>query len=623
MNESHPRFAICLLATLLTGTPLPAQTGAWWDEAWTVRNTITIDTAAEGLGLGGPVGTAPVLIRLFDGNFPFDSAQDNGADLRFVAADQKTVLPHHIERYDRALNEAYVWVQVPDLDVQRATTLHLYSGHAGQAPPPAEAKATYDVATGLVYHFSETSGPPVDISGGGASATATGLPVAGSLIAGGVRLTGQNAVAIPASASLAWTENGALTWSAWIRPASLRPNAILFSRREGARAFLIGEDNGVPFVQVDDGADSRRTPAGPPLDVDTWRHLAVTAENGTLTLWLDGERYAALAAPLPALAGPATLGLDEVAAASPAAAGFNGEIDELQIAGVARPPAWLRFAALNQGTSTEASRLVVVGTDEAAQTVQKKTNFLIEHFGIFAYISRSLTFDGWIVIGLCALLALVGAVVAVVKLLYLNRIDKATRLFIKRWDDLSSDITALDKADEAELGTLGGSVAGSELRVVRQSPLFHIYHLGAHEIRKRIEADGDAFAGLSGRSIEAIKARLDGGLVDEEEKLNSNLVFLTLGIAGGPYLGLLGTVVGVMITFAIISQTGEVEVNSIAPGIAGALLATVAGLAVAIPALFSYSYLNSRITSAINGIRKFIDEFITRIAEAYPTKEQP
>jgi len=85
--------------------------------------------------------------------------------------------------------------------------------------------------------------------------------------------------------------------------------------------------------------------------------------------------------------------------------------------------------------------------------------------------------------------------------------------------------------------------------------------------------------------MQAIRATLDGGLVREVQKLNSSLVFLTIGIAGGPYLGLLGTVIGVMITFAVIAKSGQVEVNSIAPGIAGALLATVAGLAVAIPAL--------------------------------------
>ena len=107
----------------------------------------------------------------------------------------------------------------------------------------------------------------------------------------------------------------------------------------------------------------------------------------------------------------------------------------------------------------------------------------------------------------------------------------------------------------------------------------------------------------------------------EVQKLNSQLVFLTIGIAGGPYLGLLGTVIGVMITFAVIAKTGEVEVNSIAPGIAGALLATVAGLAVAIPALFAYSYLSTRIKDAmLSDMQIFIDEFIAKMAESYPTR---
>lgn len=610
-----------LLATLLlaSGT-VTGHAQEWWNVAWTVRKPITINTAAEGVTLPGPIGTSPVLIRLFDGNFAFDSAQDNGADLRFVAADQRTVLPHHIERYDRALNEALVWVRVPDLKPGAATTVFLYSGNAGTVPAAAESKETYDAETSLVYHFSEASGPPRDASAGGTHATATGLPVAGSLIAGGVRLTGQNSVGIPASAPLAWTEGGALTWSAWIKPAVFRSNAIIFSRREGSNGLLIGEDNGVPFAEITTSAGTTRTTAGPPLTLEKWHHLAVTVSAGTTTLWLDGESYGAAAAALPALASPSALGRDDGPAAT-YATGFNGELDELQISSVARPPGWLKCAALSQGGSPAAAKLITPGNNESSQTATAKRNFFKEHFGIFGDISKSLTVDGWAVIVLCFLLALVGGAVAVSKLLYLNRIEKASALFMRRWDALSNDITALDRADEAELKSLGGAVAGRDLRLVRQSPLFHIYHLGAQEIRKRIEAEGENFAGLSGRSIEAIKARLDGGLVDEEEKLNSKLVFLTLGIAGGPYLGLLGTVVGVMITFAVIAKSGEVEVNSIAPGIAGALLATVAGLAVAIPALFSYSYLNSRITSALNGIRKFIDEFITRIAEAYPSKD--
>jgi biopolymer transport protein ExbB len=95
------------------------------------------------------------------------------------------------------------------------------------------------------------------------------------------------------------------------------------------------------------------------------------------------------------------------------------------------------------------------------------------------------------------------------------------------------------------------------------------------------------------------------------------MVLLTIAISGGPFLGLLGTVVGVMITFAAVAQAGDVNVNAIAPGIAAALAATVAGLAVAIPALFGYNYLLTRIKSASNDMHVFIDEFVTKLAEFY------
>jgi biopolymer transport protein ExbB len=106
-------------------------------------------------------------------------------------------------------------------------------------------------------------------------------------------------------------------------------------------------------------------------------------------------------------------------------------------------------------------------------------------------------------------------------------------------------------------------------------------------------------------------------MVRETQKLNKLMVFLTIAISGGPFLGLLGTVVGVMITFAAIAAAGDVNVNAIAPGIAAALLATVAGLAVAIPSLFGYNYLITRIKEATSDMHVFVDEFVTKLAEFY------
>ena len=104
-------------------------------------------------------------------------------------------------------------------------------------------------------------------------------------------------------------------------------------------------------------------------------------------------------------------------------------------------------------------------------------------------------------------------------------------------------------------------------------------------------------------------------MVREIERLNNMMVLLTIAIAGGPFIGLLGTVVGVMITFAAIAAAGDVNVNAIAPGIAAALLATVAGLAVAIPSLFGYNYFQVRIKGVISEMTVFVDEIVTRVAE--------
>ncbi|TAL07708.1 MAG: MotA/TolQ/ExbB proton channel family protein, partial [Nitrospirae bacterium] len=146
--------------------------------------------------------------------------------------------------------------------------------------------------------------------------------------------------------------------------------------------------------------------------------------------------------------------------------------------------------------------------------------------------------------------------------------------------------------------------------------LQRLYEAGLRELTKRDVGKAGSNP-LSGASIDAVKAAIDADLVRESHELNSKMVLLTIAISGGPFLGLLGTVVGVMITFAAIAAAGDVNVNAIAPGIAAALLATVAGLGVAIPALFGYNYLAARIKNISSDMQIFVDEFVTRVAETY------
>ena len=242
-------------------------------------------------------------------------------------------------------------------------------------------------------------------------------------------------------------------------------------------------------------------------------------------------------------------------------------------------------------------------------------NKAMEHVMLFGDIAKNMMFDGWVAIGICVLMIAVGWSVAVKKIFYLNSIHKGSNEFLRQWRLLSSDLTAIDHGDGDSIRSFGGNAEA----LIRKSPFYEIYHIGSEEISHRISAGPNQTAGLTARSIQAIRASLDAGLVQIQHKLTDGLVYLTISIAGGPYVGLLGTVVGVMITFAIISKEGEVNVNAIAPGIASALLATVAGLIVAIPALFVYSYLNGRIKNTTAEIQVFIDEFVAKMAEFYPS----
>jgi len=108
---------------------------------------------------------------------------------------------------------------------------------------------------------------------------------------------------------------------------------------------------------------------------------------------------------------------------------------------------------------------------------------------------------------------------------------------------------------------------------------------------------------------------VDAVVVDENQKMDKWMVILTIAISGGPFIGLLGTVIGVMSTFGGVAMAGDVNVNAIAPGIAAALLATIAGMACAIPSLFGYNYINSRISASADEMRVFVDRLITRLAE--------
>jgi biopolymer transport protein ExbB len=191
------------------------------------------------------------------------------------------------------------------------------------------------------------------------------------------------------------------------------------------------------------------------------------------------------------------------------------------------------------------------------------------------------------------------------KIRYLNAAAKANVLFYNRFDAMHEELVPLADAN---------GISEQEANYIKKaSPIARLYEMGISElaVRRKVSATRP----LSGEAVEAMRAAVDAVYVTENQKLDALMVILTIAISGGPFIGLLGTVIGVMTVFGGVAMAGDVNVNAIAPGIAAALLATIAGLACAIPALFGYNYLNGRITVLADQMRVFIDRLITRLAE--------
>jgi biopolymer transport protein ExbB/TolQ len=96
---------------------------------------------------------------------------------------------------------------------------------------------------------------------------------------------------------------------------------------------------------------------------------------------------------------------------------------------------------------------------------------------------------------------------------------------------------------------------------------------------------------ISIKTVEHIKRNMERSVSEESLRLESGLIMLAIAVSGSPFLGLLGTVWGVMSAFSYVAVAQSADLATMAPGVAGALIATVGGLLVAIPSMFGYNWL--------------------------------
>jgi len=574
---------------------------AWWNEEWTQRKQINIDTTPTGANTQVSLTDVPVLVRLHSGNFPqFLTVRDNGADFRFISGDDLTPLKYHVERFDAVSELAYVWVQVPAIAPQSDQgSFYLYFGNQA-APKADDPVSSFDVSTVAAFHFNETSGLPRDSTGYGTPVTAgQTFPNPASIIGQGATLSGAEPLRIPfeTAPQIAVNPETGWTFETWVRlPGLPTEPAYLLDMNDAANGRL---SITVGPAGLTASVNETSVTSFTPITAGSWHHVGLVVNAEGLQLYLDGAQVGGAQVPVAALSADMIIG-----GAADGTGPLSADLDEMRIANVARAPDRVAFTAAMQGNRND--QVLVYTMDESVEGGGGGGGT-----GSFGIIFQNVFGkpEAWVeqaVIILCGLMMLAAAVIMFLKAVDLSRAAGASKKFLVAYGGLGLK-------GEDDLDALYGA-----RKQFSDSPLWRIYHIGIDELQKRRTSTvGAQGAGVEPKAMAAIRASMDAAMVRENQRLNSQLVLLTIAISGGPFIGLFGTVVGVMVTFAAIAATGDVNIAAIAPGMAAALLATVAGLGVAIPSLFGYNWLSSKAKEQGADMQVFADELEARFNEQY------
>jgi biopolymer transport protein ExbB/TolQ len=223
------------------------------------------------------------------------------------------------------------------------------------------------------------------------------------------------------------------------------------------------------------------------------------------------------------------------------------------------------------------------------------------------YVWRYATPEGKAIIGVLVVFSIFAWSVMAGKALQMRRAKKLNRYF------------------EAEFRTQKRVLDTYDRKLqVPDCPLFMVYHEGCRELDARLRAAGSTtrrrYVSLKG--MEHVKRTLERTVAQQSLRLESGLILLAIAVSGAPFLGLLGTVWGVMSAFSYVAMKGSADLKTMAPGVSGALITTVAGLLVAIPSMFGYNWLVHNLRVQTVELDNFAQELVSQMETEYLEEEE-
>jgi biopolymer transport protein TolQ len=223
-------------------------------------------------------------------------------------------------------------------------------------------------------------------------------------------------------------------------------------------------------------------------------------------------------------------------------------------------------------------------------------------FKAITEIFGSLDITGKLIVVLLVIISVYMWGLMVAKWYYLSQVDRGDRRIFKRLQEFRAQFTRdylqvfRDFPDNSTL------------------PLFKLYKVCCDHIfssERVTEAD-----------IDSAEKLLDVNVAEEVIELEQGLDFLSVTATIAPFLGLLGTVWGIMISFRKMTQAGSTTISTVAPGISVALVTTVVGLVVAIPAAAGFYYFRGRVNRELVLMEKFSKELVVRLKRIVRKEEE-
>jgi biopolymer transport protein ExbB/TolQ len=214
------------------------------------------------------------------------------------------------------------------------------------------------------------------------------------------------------------------------------------------------------------------------------------------------------------------------------------------------------------------------------------------------YVWNQATTEAKVIIVILVIFSIFAWSVMASKAVQMRRAKKLNRLFDAEFRAQTQVLAIYDRRVQAE-----------------GCPLFAVYQAGCMELDSRLKTPSGSGRRqwVSLKAMEHVKRTLERAVAQESLKLESGLILLAIAVSGGPFLGLLGTVWGVMSAFSGVARAGQATLANMAPGVAAALVTTVAGLMVAIPSMFGYNWLVHHLRVFTVELDNFAQELASRM----------